>query len=411
MTPRKCVAGLPRLSGLALVAWGCAFLRLSRAESAVDTIARSVAMEVKSPTIRWRQDPAGPGRMYVEVNGVDRGDLAAIQQADRDAPDWGQRWLVVSTDLDRLPGDSALPSMVGTYALRANSLQFIPQFPLEPGVRYRAVFIPREIRPGFERISETFVMPRRALKRTTVLHDVFPSADVLPENLLKFYLLFSAPMSGGNSYDHIHLQRENGSEVEVPFLRLEEELWDPKMRRLTVLIDPGRIKRGVQPNERLGPSVREGSRYTLVVDAAFKDATGAPLQHSFRKSFRVGPTERSALDPATWRILAPKAGTREALMIQFPKPMDYALAKRVITVVTQAGVGVPGEVRLSDHERRWRCVPAAPWSTGPHQLVIQTTLEDLAGNNIGKAFEVDVFEHVDRQVPAAAVMVPFNVRQ
>ena len=349
--------------------------------------------------------------MYVEVSGVGRDDLAAIQRVDLNPPDWGQRWLVVVTDPDGVPGASTLPPMLGAYELRTNSLRFTPQFPLEPGVRYRAVFTSRSSRPQFDEISGTFVVPRRVLKRTTVLRDVFPSADVLPENLLKFYLLFSAPMSGGNSYDHIRLQRQNGTTVEVPFLRLEEELWDPEMRRLTVLIDPGRIKRGVQPNERLGPSIREGGRYTLIVDAAFKDATGSPLQQSFRKSFQVGPAERDPLDPKQWRIHAPKAGTREPLTIQFLKPMDYALAKRVISVVTSGGSRIAGEVRLVNHEARWRFVPAADWVAGRHELVIQTTLEDLAGNNIGKAFEVDVFEQVDRQVPAAAVTVAFNVRQ
>ena len=32
--------------------------------------------------------------------------------------------------------------------------------------------------------------------------------------------------------------------IELPFLEIDEELWDPAMMRLTLFIDPGRIKRG-----------------------------------------------------------------------------------------------------------------------------------------------------------------------
>jgi hypothetical protein len=34
----------------------------------------------------------------------------------------------------------------------------------------------------------------------------------------------------------------------------------------------------------------------------------------------------------------------------------------------------------------------------------------LAGNNIGKAFDVDLFEKVEKQVPRTAVELPFRVK-
>jgi hypothetical protein len=37
-------------------------------------------------------------------------------------------------------------------------------------------------------------------------------------------------------------------------------------------------------------------------------------------------------------------------------------------------------------------VPGEPWKAGPYHLVVQNTIEDLAGNNIGKPFEVDLFD-------------------
>ena len=40
----------------------------------------------------------------------------------------------------------------------------------------------------------------------------------------------------------------------------------------------------------------------------------------------------------------------------------------------------------------------------------RTTIEDLAGNNIGKSFEVDLFEGVQRRLTNSTVKLPFEVR-
>ncbi len=50
-------------------------------------------------------------------------------------------------------------------------------------------------------------------------------------------------MSRGDSYRHIQLRDAKGKAVELPFLELGEELWNPDMTRLTLFIDPGRVKR------------------------------------------------------------------------------------------------------------------------------------------------------------------------
>ena len=65
---------------------------------------------------------------------------------------------------------------------------------------------------------------------------------------------------------------------------------------------------------------------------------------------------------------------------------------------------------LEDEERRWKFIPVKPWPRGSGTLVIQTTIEDLAGNNIGKAFEVDLFEGVHRQATNASVRLSFELR-
>jgi hypothetical protein len=193
-------------------------------------------------------------------------------------------------------------------------------------------------------------------------------------------------------------------------LEIDEELWDPTMTRLTLFIDPGRIKRGVLPLEEIGPALETGKNYSLVIDSDWKDGAGEPLQAGFEKRFGVAAPDRDPPDPASWKIQAAPSGTREPLRVTFPEPMDHALAQRVIQVVTDSGREFPGEVTLEDQERRWVFVPANPWRSGTYQLLVPTTIEDLAGNNIGKPFEVDLFEGVQRRLATPAVKLPFEVR-
>jgi hypothetical protein len=361
-------------------------------------------------SIRWTPDPANANKVVVEVSGLSEATLKRLQQANWKPPQW-QRLLSVYAGQG---SDQNLPAMLGVYRVQPDSLRFEPQFPLEPGVAYRAVFRPDHL-PGASRskaapITADFQLPPRDATPTTVVSRVYPSASLLPENLLKFYVHFSAPMSRGRIYDHIRMRDETGKEVELPFLEIDEELWDPAMTRLTLIIDPGRIKRGVLPLEEIGPALETGKSYTLVIAHECQDGAGNPLKENYQKVFKVGPPDREPLDHTRWQVQPPKAGGRDALAVTFPKPMDHALAQRVISVTTESGEVIEGRVELEDQERRWTFVPDSPWRRGPYKLVIQTTLEDLAGNNIGKPFEVDLFEGVQRRLDSPTVKLPFEVR-
>ena len=289
------------------------------------------------------------------------------------------------------------PPMLGSYVVESGSLVFRPRFPVAPGVLVRAVF--RGVETKFE--SQT-----TARQPSTRVQHVYPTSDILPDNQLKFYLSFSAPMSRGEAWQRIRLLDQNGAPVELPFLEVDQELWDRDYRRLTVLFDPGRIKRGLLPLQEEGPAIEDGKRYTLVIDRAWLDANGTPLQQEYRKSFRVGPADRTPPDPAQWRVTAPRAGSSDPLVLDFPKPLDWALAQRLIDVP-----GVAGTVAIERGETQWRFTPQDTWKAGEYQLVIDTNIEDLAGNRIGKPFDVDVFERVTKRVVQKTVSLSFRVRQ
>ncbi|HEX2523899.1 MAG TPA: Ig-like domain-containing protein, partial [Terriglobia bacterium] len=214
----------------------------------------------------------------------------------------------------------------------------------------------------------------------------------------------------GRIYEHIHLRDDLEKEIELPFLEIDEELWDPAMTRLTLFIDPGRIKRGVLPLEEIGPALEAGKSYSLIIDADWKDGAGKSLQAAFEKRFRVVASDREPPDPARWQIQEPGAGTREPLQVAFSEPMDQALAQRVIRVVSDLGKEVLGNVTLEDQEQRWVFVPNNAWRSGKYHVVVPTTVEDLAGNNIGKPFEVDLFEGVQKRLTTPTVKLPFEVR-
>lgn len=337
------------------------------------------------PRVRWLTE----GTPRVEVTGLE--SLAGAESFLR---------VYVVTE----PQTADAPAVAGEYTTESGTLVFEPQFPPEPGVTYRAV-----LRVGGKSVSADYTALARPIAAATTVTQLYPTADKLPENLLKFYVHFSAPMRRGHIYDHIRLLDEAGKEVELPFLEIDEELWDPAMTRLTLFIDPGRIKRGVQPLEEVGPALVAGKKFRLVIDAGWKDAAGRPLSRPFEKRFEVLPPDRDPPDPDTWKVAAPAPGGAAPLTVAFPEPMDHALALRMIRVLDANGTVVDGTPSLDDGEKRWSFVPTAPWRPGRYATVVQTTIEDLAGNNIGKPFEVDLAQGAKLVESRQTIRAPFTV--
>ena len=146
----------------------------------------------------------------------------------------------------------------------------------------------------------------------------------------------------------------------------------------------------------------------LEIDAGWLDAEGQPLVAPFRREFRVGPAQERPLDPADWRLEVPAAGTRDPLAVVFPAPLDYGLLQRALRVATAGGQPLAGEIRIEREETRWLFTPRTPWRPGEHQLVAAATLEDVAGNRIGRAFEVDESAGPSEQ-RATGARVPFRI--
>jgi hypothetical protein len=379
-----------------------------------------------SVSLAWAAPGDEPTKSHVELRGLDPALLAVLDSRAIKVSRWNSffRVHVVPAGKPVSPDD---PPVLGSYQVQGGVVRFRPRFSLEPGLCYRALFDPAPFRKLLDELAPSLTtgektssaqktlssdrtVPTQFRKPVASVVGVFPSALTLPENLLRFYVHFSVPMSRGDVYRHVKLlDAATGKAVDAPFLELGEELWTSDGTRITLLFDPGRIKRGLKPREEVGPVLEAGKSYTLVIDSGWPDARGTPLRSSFRKTFQVGPPDERSPDPKTWRIESPQAGSVNALVVHFPEPLDRALMDRLIGVREASGRTVAGRKSVTDGEKTWQFKPEAAWRPGDYRLAVGTELEDLAGNSIARPFEVDLFGPVTKESKGERINLPFRI--
>ena len=337
---------------------------------------------------------ASAGKPAIVVRNVPSAQLAKLR-GDMTREQWNE--------VLRVAVGEGQPAMLGEYAIDGSTIRFTPMFPLDPGRQYHVTFTPANLKAAV-------ALPASTAQPSTVVSHVYPSTDVVPENQLRLYIHFSAPMGLKGGLDYVSLLDARGEKVVDPFLPLDTEFWNSDRTRYTVFFDPGRQKRGIAPIAEMGRSLEPGKRYTLVVDREWRDEHGLPLKESFRREFTVGPADERPLDVNAWRVAPPASGTREPLVVTFPEALDHGLLLRALGV-WKDGKALDGEIAIDDRETRWRFTPAEPWRGGEYQLMAFGMLEDLAGNRIGRAFEVDQFDRSDRSAEPERTAVPFSIGQ
>ena len=342
----------------------------------------------------------------IEVVNVPTDVTRGLQARELSRDEW--------TDVLRVSVGDTSTAMLGSYSVVDHTIRFVPAFPLDPGRPYRAIFSPAAVPDAAstarEPVVATLSLPPIATDPTTVVSQIFPSADVVPENQLRLYVHFSAPMGRRGGLDYIRLLDDAGKEVVDPFLPLDAEFWNDDFTRYTVFFDPGRQKRGILPNAQLGRSLVPGRRYTLVVSREWRDGNGLSLKSEYRREFRVAEADERPIDYKSWRVDPPTAGTQSPLAVTFPEPLDHGLLLRALGVTAGDQRFIAGDVKTEEHETRWSFTPRSPWQAGRYHLVALAMLEDLAGNRIGRAFEVDRFDRTDRSAEPERTAIPFEVK-
>jgi hypothetical protein len=293
-----------------------------------------------------------------------------------------------------------LPPMAGRLAADGADACFVPRFGFVDGTAYAVTVdgapagVLTRRRPG-----------RLAAAQVLAIH---PAAGEVPRNLLRCYVWFSAPMSEGYAAGHVWLADDAGAPLPGALLPAEHELWDAGRRRLTVLLDPARIKRGLAGHRAAGYPLRAGQPVALVVDAGFRDAAGTPLRAGAERRYAVGPDERRRVEPADWTVAVPAAGGTEPLAVTFGRPLDHGLLARCLHVTGPGGSRVAGTAQAGPQDRSWRLVPAAAWAAGTHRLHVDPVLEDLAGNSARRVFDRDLGRPEDDPRSGACITVSFR---
>ena len=278
-----------------------------------------------------------------------------------------------------IQGEPLLGKIQKTHA----GLTFFPQFLFLPGQTYEAIFIGADGRKST--MEHTFPIEAAPPE----LLEVFPSGDTIPANHLKFYLHFSERMAQGNIFRHFRLtDLATGKPVEEPFR--ETELWSDNGKRLTLWLHPGRQKTGVNLNEDLGPVLEPRRRYALEIAADWKSEAGVALAQAGRKVFITKAADRTQPEPRHWTVAAPQADSRAPLILTFDGPLDWALLHTMLTVLNARDEEAPGTLNVTRHETQWRFIPDHPWARSIHRVRIGWELEDLAGNNLLRKFEVNL---------------------
>lgn len=272
--------------------------------------------------------------------------------------------------------------VAGRYSIEENTLTFIPAFSFIEGQRYTvATFDLKEVDTYKSSLNE-FSIERSLDSVHPEIVSIYPSGKNIPENTLRFYIHFSTPMKPHVSNQYIKLVDSSGKADTEAFMSFKQELWSEDRKRLTLLMDPGRIKRGVAQNLTLGPALQESRDYSIVVEEGWPTANNATLMSRHENDFTVSAALRTLPHINQWTITSPKNQSLEPLIIKFDRPFDNELLRNSISVLGNKGLPISGVITIEDHETTWRFIPADVWNSSEINIVVDTELEDVAGNNL-----------------------------
>ncbi|MYC31165.1 MAG: hypothetical protein F4X65_13925 [Chloroflexi bacterium] len=352
------------------------------------------------------------GKPTLRISGWDANDLSTMEELD--AGEFSRRLAVVTTEAAEAAPDLAdndqLPRVAGSFRIAGDSVFFVPRFPFVEGMSY-SLLLYGTPSSGHARVPEVrnIRRPSREVPPTARVEAIYPDVSSVPVNLLKIYVQFSESMSEGRAERSIRVYREDtGEPLEGVFVPLDPELWDPERKRLTLLLDPARIKHGLVPNMEAGYPLIEGVPFRLVIGSEFRNAAGSPMLSCAERVYQVGPEVSERLIPNRWQLTVPPVGSRDPLLVEFDRPLDYALLQRSLWIEGPQGNPVAGGARSGNGESSWTFAPDLPWTEGPYRLVVAPELEDLAGNSPVRVFDRDITQSESASALADGVSLSFH---
>ena len=296
--------------------------------------------------------------------------------------------------LDVLDERTVLQPIPGTFHMDQESVRFEPLFPFLKNTLY-SLIVYKGTEDNLNRPFDSYdiqSLPSN-LGPAGEIVSIYPTANQIPVNQLKFYLHFSEPMAEGNSAQSITLQRtDTGEHLSNVFLH-EPELWDHEHKRLTILLDPARIKRGLQEHVQSGYPLVQDTVILFTISEGFLDTHGAKLKSSQKITYKIGPPERRLVEIKNWQYHYPSIDSLEPITVEFDRPLDHALIQRCIWIKDDSGHEVQGCSQVGFEEKSWQFFPQIPWNIGRYTIIIEDILEDLAGNSIKRIFDRELLDN------------------
>lgn len=271
------------------------------------------------------------------------------------------------------------PPIAGKYSVTESGIHFTPQFEWVAGQYYFVQYKMKLADTGY--LTKPFILQKDIEKQPAQVTAIYPSGDFLPENTLRFYIHFSQPMQPHVAKEYIKLTDKDGNSDDAAFMHFKQELWSHDRKRLTILMDPGRIKRLVATNKTLGPALISGKKYSLSVAKGWPTANGNSNLATFSKTFIIVEALRSIPTIKQWQIDKPVYKSKNPITIKFDRLFDFHQLHNSIAVTTNTGELIKGKIVVSRTGEKWQFYPEQRWITNKLKIRVHPTLEDVAGNN------------------------------
>jgi hypothetical protein len=175
--------------------------------------------------------------------------------------------------------------------------------------------------------------------------------------------------------------------MSVVFFDNNYEIWNAERTKLTLILDPGRVKTDLKANEQLGRVFQQGTAYSLSIDSLFNTMSGKHLATRFIKQFIAVKEDTIAPAMSDWKIINPIANTLLPVMVYFRESIDHISALSYLIITDSNGKKIKGNISLKRNETVWEFTPALPWKKGDYRLIINDRLEDIAANNLNGSFD------------------------
>ncbi len=303
-------------------------------------------------------------------------NISAIPNFDKENFGYEQLAVFVNNERDEYSSNE----VQGRYKIEGDYLMFSPFYPFDQGMTYTVRS--KHLDNDSDYSYQSFLLEKNHLVEEAKVLQVYPTANLLPENMLRFYIYFNTPMQKGQALNYIQLIDADGNIDAQAFMEFKQELWSSDGKRLTILFDPGRIKRGVSTNMALGPALIEGNQFYLTISTAWQDVYGQPLSEKTCKEFAVVKAYRDHLKVNGLAINKPKPNSSEPLGIHFDRVMDHALIQSMIQIEDEERKFLAGHWVTLEQEHLIQFMPENSWLKGIYRIVIDSRLEDVAGNNL-----------------------------